>query len=93
MQVDVRFNAFETAKPLPRLAYALLRSPLLTLEEPEHPDLRAVANHLWASLPPDLLRCAIYPMLTSYSDPDTQVSLVELRLSAKSEGVSRDIET
>lgn len=73
MQVDVSFNAFRALQSLPRLVYALLRSPLLAISQQKHPDLRAAVHHLWASLPPDLLRCAIYPVLTSYSDPDVEV--------------------
>ena len=57
---------------IPHLVYALLRSPLLAVTAPSHPDLRAAVHYLWAGLPPQLLRCAIYPVLASYSDLDTQ---------------------
>lgn len=62
-------------QPLPGLVYALLRSPLLSRQPPPHADSRAAADHLWGWLPPDQLRCAIYPVLASYTEPNTLVSL------------------
>ena len=79
-QVDAEFAGAEQLQPLPRLAYALLRSPLLPLpgsgqgrlnRRVQHPDAAAAARHLWARLPPADLRCALYPTLSSFSDPDT----------------------
>lgn len=81
VQVDVTFDDLSMLQPLPRLVYALLRSPLLALGQRAHPDLRAVVHHLWASLPPDLLRCATYPVLTSFTDPDTQVRSLLLHMT------------
>ena len=60
-------------KDLPRLAYALLRSPLLAANPKGHPDLRAAVHHLWMGLPPALLHKAVYPALMSFKDPDTLV--------------------
>ncbi len=74
-QVDVAFEAAEALQPLPRLAFALLRSPLLAEAAggaAGHPDAAAAARHLWAALPPGELRRAVYPALASYSDADTQ---------------------
>jgi hypothetical protein len=80
-QVDVAFEAAEALQPLPRLAFALLRSPLLAeaaggagagAGAGGHPDAAAAARHLWAALPPGELRRAVYPALASYSDADTQ---------------------
>ena len=67
------FQQAAALQPIPHLVYALLRSPLLAVTAPSHPDLRAAVHYLWAGLPPQLLRCAIYPVLASYSDLDTQV--------------------
>ena len=67
------FQQAGALQPIPHLVYALLRSPLLAVTAPSHPDLRAAVHFLWAGLPPQLLRCAIYPVLASYSDLDTQV--------------------
>ena len=76
-QVDAEFTNAEQLQPLPRLVYALLRSPLLASEwrliRRAHPDAPAALRHLWAGLPPRDLRCAVYPTLSSFSDPDTLV--------------------
>eukprot|EP00193_Tetraselmis_chui_P003922 CAMPEP_0177762252 /NCGR_PEP_ID=MMETSP0491_2-20121128/6244_1 /TAXON_ID=63592 /ORGANISM="Tetraselmis chuii, Strain PLY429" /LENGTH=846 /DNA_ID=CAMNT_0019278291 /DNA_START=238 /DNA_END=2778 /DNA_ORIENTATION=+ len=77
-KVDVAFESCTALQPMARLVYVLLQSPLLfdgngadRLDQP-HPDLRCYLQNLWASLPPaDLLR-AVYPVLSSWSDPDTQ---------------------
>ena len=74
MQVDAEFAGSEALQPLPRLVYALLRSPLLTELKQQHPDLRTAMCHLWASLPAQELRTAVYPLLSSFSNPDTLVS-------------------
>lgn len=77
-QVDVAFEGAEALQPLARLAYALLRSPLLGEPSGGGPaegaggDAAVAARHLWAALPPGELRRAVYPALASYSDPDTQ---------------------
>ena len=73
--MDAEFARAEPLQPLPRLVYALLRSPLLP-EQPRlngraHPDAPAALRHLCASLPPRDLRCALYPTLSSFADPDT----------------------
>eukprot|EP00195_Chlamydomonas_chlamydogama_P017072 CAMPEP_0202896248 /NCGR_PEP_ID=MMETSP1392-20130828/5266_1 /ASSEMBLY_ACC=CAM_ASM_000868 /TAXON_ID=225041 /ORGANISM="Chlamydomonas chlamydogama, Strain SAG 11-48b" /LENGTH=777 /DNA_ID=CAMNT_0049581523 /DNA_START=303 /DNA_END=2636 /DNA_ORIENTATION=+ len=71
-QVDLNFVEAPPLQRLPRLVYALLRSPLLAPPAPgQHPDLTAFIEHLWACLPPQELITAVYPVLSSYSDPDT----------------------
>lgn len=67
---DVTFEGAPSLQLLPRLVYALVRSPLLEATEQHHPDLRAALHHLWTALPPDELACAVYPRLASYSDAD-----------------------
>eukprot|EP00798_Chlamydomonas_sp_ICE-L_P009714 gene9714-7583_t len=51
--------AFSTAPPLarlPRMVYALLRSPLLAPPvDGQHPDLNTFLEHLWSCLPPSEL--------------------------------------
>lgn len=71
--MDAEFAGSEALQSLPRLVYALLRSPLLTDVKQQHPDLRTAICHLWASLPPQELRTAVYPLLSSFSNPDTLV--------------------
>ncbi|KAK9823450.1 hypothetical protein WJX72_002854 [[Myrmecia] bisecta] len=71
-QVDVAFEEVKAMQPLARLVYALLRSPLLSGHAMQHPDMRAAALHLWAALPADELRRAVYPILSSFTDPETQ---------------------
>ena len=60
---------------MPRLVYALLRSPLLGYHSGHHPDTRTSLRLLWSALPPEDLQTAVYPHLSSYQDPETQVSL------------------
>lgn len=75
LQVDATFEGAETLQVIPRLVYALLRSPLLGPPQPpgRHPDTRTSLQMLWASLSPEDLQTAVYPHLSSYQDPDTQV--------------------
>lgn len=76
LQLDLAFSQAPGLARLPRVVYALLRSPLLAPPAPgQHPDLSAFLRHLWAVLPPGELVRAVYPVLTSYSDADTPVSL------------------
>jgi hypothetical protein len=75
-QVDVAFEAEEALQAVPRLVYGLLRSPVLTQHKGQHPDLHTWLHLLWTALPPNELRRAVYPMLSSYSNPDTQVGRV-----------------
>ncbi|CAI6012254.1 unnamed protein product [Closterium sp. NIES-65] len=50
-RLDVSFSACPQLQPLPRLAFALLRSPLLQLpREGVHPDLRTFLHCLYGSL-------------------------------------------
>lgn len=73
MQVDAMFEEAEALQALPRAVYALLRSPLLSHHPKAHPDMRTHLGLLWASLPPEDLWIAVYPHLSSYQDPNTQV--------------------
>lgn len=67
---DVTFESAASLQLLPRLVYALVRSPLLEASDKHHPDLRASLHHLWTALPPEELACAVYPRLASYADAD-----------------------
>ncbi|KAL8138195.1 hypothetical protein V2J09_004196 [Rumex salicifolius] len=72
-QIDASFSMTPQLQPLPRLVFALLRSPLLRLhEEGIHPDYRIYLQCLYSALEPSSLQRAIYPVLTSYSNPDKQ---------------------
>ncbi|KAF8397881.1 hypothetical protein HHK36_016806 [Tetracentron sinense] len=71
--IDVAFSQCPQLQPLPRLVFALLRSPLLRFhEEGVHPDYRIYLQCLFSALEPSSLHRAIYPVLTSYSTPDKQ---------------------
>ena len=72
MQPDVSFDSVETLQPVPRLLYGLLRSPVLTQAPGHHPDLHTALRLLWTALPPEELRRAVYPLLSSYTTPDVQ---------------------
>lgn len=70
-RLDVSFSACPQLQPLPRLAFALLRSPLLKLpREGVHPDVRTFLQCLYSSLDPSYLMRAVYPVLSSYTSPD-----------------------
>ncbi|KMT05478.1 hypothetical protein BVRB_7g176030 [Beta vulgaris subsp. vulgaris] len=72
-QIDVAFAQCPQLQPLPRLIFALLRSPLLRLhEEGVHPDYRIFLQCLFSALEPSSLHRAVYPVLTSYTTPDKQ---------------------
>jgi protein transport protein SEC24 len=60
-QVDLTFSSCPPLQPLPRLVYALLRSPLLSSAAQYHSDLTAYLHHLWCCLPPRELAKAVYP--------------------------------
>ncbi|KAL3139738.1 hypothetical protein ABBQ38_004043 [Trebouxia sp. C0009 RCD-2024] len=72
LQVDATFEDAENLQAMPRLVYALLRSPLLGSHPDLHPDTPTALHLLWSSLPPEDLQTAVYPCLSSYQDPDTQ---------------------
>ncbi len=74
-QPDVSFDAVEALQPVPRLVYGLLRSPVLTQAPGHHPDLHTALRLLWTALPPEELRRAVYPLLSSFTTPDVQVRL------------------
>ena len=65
----------EALQPVPRLVYGLLRSPVLTQAPGHHPDLHTALRLLWTALPPEELRRAVYPLLSSYTTPDVQARL------------------
>ncbi|KAJ1440698.1 Zinc finger, Sec23/Sec24-type superfamily [Sesbania bispinosa] len=72
-QIDVAFSQCPQLQPLPRLIFALLRSPLLRFhEEGVHPDYRIYLQCLFSVLEPSSLHRAVYPVLTSYATPDKQ---------------------
>ncbi|KAK9279753.1 hypothetical protein L1049_013435 [Liquidambar formosana] len=72
-QIDVAFSQCPQLQPLPRLVFALLRSPLLRFhEEGVHPDYRIYLQCLFSALEPSSLHRAVYPVLTSYATPDKQ---------------------
>ncbi|KAL6760798.1 hypothetical protein V8C86DRAFT_2548426 [Haematococcus lacustris] len=74
LPVDLNFAAAPPLQAMPRLVYALLRSPLLAPPvEGQHPDLLAFLEHMWGSLPPGELVRAVYPVLSSWADNDTLV--------------------
>lgn len=70
-QVDLTFSSCPPLQPLPRLVYALLRSPLLSSAAQYHSDLTSYLHHLWCCLPPNELAKAVYPGLKAFADPDT----------------------
>ncbi|GAX84626.1 hypothetical protein CEUSTIGMA_g12047.t1 [Chlamydomonas eustigma] len=91
---DLDFSEVPALKQVPRLVFALLRSPLLVPPEPsidesynpssqQHPDLGMFIRHLWTCLPPHDLRTAVYPELSAWSGPDEKVGN-NLPLSASS---------
>ncbi len=73
MQVDVDLDGCEALQAVPRLVYGMLRCALMMQRPGQHPDERVALKHLWGSLPPSEIRCALYPTLSSYSDLDTLV--------------------
>lgn len=74
LQVDATFEDAESLQAMPRLVYALLRSSLLGPHPALHPDTPTALHLLWSSLPPEDLQTAVYPCLSSYQDPDSQVT-------------------
>ena len=72
-QVDADLADCEALQSIPRLVYGMLRCALMTQRSGQHPDARVALSHLWGSLPPREVRCALYPTLSSYSDLDTLV--------------------
>ncbi len=48
---------------------------MLSPHPDHHPDTRTSLHLLWSSLPLEDLQTAVYPHLSSYQDPDTQVCL------------------
>lgn len=69
--LDAAFTRCSALQPIPRLAFALLRSALLRSgRETVHPDTRIYVQCLYSSLDPACLLRAVYPVLSSYSTPD-----------------------
>lgn len=79
VQVDADLAGCKALQAIPRLAYGMLRCALLMQRPGQHPDERVALRHLWGSLPPAELRCALYPSLSSFSDPDNLVSVYQGR--------------
>ena len=73
MQVDADLAGCEALQAVPRLVYGMLRCALMMQRPGQHPDERVALKHLWGSLPPREIRCALYPTLSSFSDLDTMV--------------------
>lgn len=74
LQVDATFAATEALQPLPRLVYALLQAPPLqpasaTAQSLEAAEMRA----LLCSLGPDDCAMLLYPALSSWATPDSEV--------------------
>ena len=67
--VDGAFTACAALQALPRLVFALLRSPMLR-PGGVGPDARTHMRQLAARLDPPSLVRLLYPALSSYSDPD-----------------------
>lgn len=66
--IDVTFQSCYALSTIPRMIYALLRSPLLSTDiNNTHPDMRMFQLCLYSVLPPALLRKALYPQLSTYS--------------------------
>ena len=74
-QVDADLAGCEALQAVPRLVYGMLRCALMTQRPGQHPDQRVALKHLWGSLPPREIRCALYPTLSSFSDLDTLVGV------------------
>eukprot|EP00775_Hariotina_reticulata_P007478 gene7478-7687_t len=74
LPVELTFTSCPPLQPLPRLVYALLRSPLLSSAAQYHSDLTAFLHHLWCCLPPKELSRAVYPCLTAFADTDTLIA-------------------
>ncbi|KAF6265854.1 hypothetical protein COO60DRAFT_1697553 [Scenedesmus sp. NREL 46B-D3] len=74
LPVDLTFSSCPPLQPLPRLVYALLRSPLLSSAAQHHSDLTAYLHHLWCCLPPRELAKAVYPGLSAFADSDTLIA-------------------
>eukprot|EP00898_Chlorokybus_atmophyticus_P008263 jgi/Chlat1/8438/Chrsp80S07919 len=71
MNVDVSFSKCARLGPLPRLVFGMLRSPLLSEDVDGLPsDERMHLQFLFTGLEPTWLVRAVYPSLSSYSDPD-----------------------
>ena len=69
--LDVAFSHCPQLQSMPRLIFALLRSPLLRLhEEGVHPDYRIYLQCLFSALEPSSLLQVVYLVLSSYSTPD-----------------------
>jgi len=85
-KVDASFRAIEALQQVPRVAYALLRGPLLA--GADHPDVPCALRMLWDTLPPHELAPALYPRLSSWISPD-EVSFPRHSLSKAALALSR----
>uniref|UniRef100_A0A0D9W4N9 Sec23/Sec24 trunk domain-containing protein n=1 Tax=Leersia perrieri TaxID=77586 RepID=A0A0D9W4N9_9ORYZ len=74
--IDVDFIHCSQLKPLSRLVFAFLLSPLLRLHgQSIQPDYRTYLQCLFSALEPSSLRQAICPTLTSYTSPDVEAEV------------------
>ncbi|CAI5496196.1 unnamed protein product [Closterium sp. Naga37s-1] len=97
-RLDVSFSACPQLQPLPRLAFALLRSPLLQLpREGVHPDLRTFLHCLYSSLLRSPLlqlpREGVHPDLCTFLHCLYSSLLCSPLLQLSREGVHPDLRT
>lgn len=78
LQVDADLAECEALQAVPRLVYGMLRCALLMQRPGQHPDQHVALSHLWGSLPPSELRCALYSTLSSFSDLDSMVGFADM---------------
>ena len=69
-RLDVRLKGAEHLAALPRIVYALLRSPVLAARAPMATDRAAALHALWCSLGPESLVRAVHPALVAFDDPN-----------------------
>ena len=89
LQVDADLAGCEALQAVPRLVYGMLRCALMMQRPGQHPDERVALNHLWGTLRPKEIRCALYPALSSFSDLDTMVSCKDIPRIARSSTVQK----
>ncbi|CAG9461729.1 unnamed protein product [Pedinophyceae sp. YPF-701] len=81
--LDMSLEDVPAVSPLIRMAYALIRSPVLQPAEvaaaagPDAADGVVFTAALWGGLPPDLLMLSMYPELSVWNSPDTLKSPAE----------------
>lgn len=73
--LDVSFSKFNNLKNLSRVVFALLKNPLLSVDQPCDSDYWNYLHALFSGLSPRQLYKAIYPSLSSYGSVNTLSSL------------------